>query len=104
MVGAPTAAVKPLSAQPPVNSPSVVKPVSAAEALRITAEDLKRLALIDVVVPEPMGGAHRAPAEAMEAVRTALAAALAPLVGLDGATLRSRRRDKFLNMGREALV
>jgi len=77
---------------------------AAAEALRITAEDLKRLALIDVVVPEPMGGAHRAPAEAMEAVRTALAAALAPLVGLDGATLRSRRRDKFLNMGREALV
>jgi acetyl-CoA carboxylase carboxyl transferase subunit alpha len=77
---------------------------TAAEALRLTAEDLKRLALIDTVVPEPMGGAHRAPTEAMAAVRTAIAAALAPLVALDGATLRSRRRQKFLDMGREALA
>ncbi len=77
---------------------------AAAEALRITAEDLKRLALIDVVVPEPMGGAHRAPDEAMASVRTALSAALAPLLALDGPTLRSRRRDKFLAMGREALT
>ena len=76
---------------------------AAAEALKLTAEDLKRLALIDVVVPEPLGGAHRAPEEAMASVRTALSGALAPLVGLDGATLRSRRRDKFLGMGREAL-
>jgi acetyl-CoA carboxylase carboxyl transferase subunit alpha len=58
---------------------------TAAEALRLTAEDLKRLALIDTVVPEPMGGAHRAPTDAMAAVRTAIAAALAPLVALDGA-------------------
>jgi len=77
---------------------------AAAEALRLTAEDLKRLALIDVVVAEPMGGAHRAPAEAMAAVGVAVAAALAPLVALDGATLRSRRRQKFLDMGREALA
>ena len=77
---------------------------AAAEALKLTAEDLKRLALIDVVVPEPMGGAHRAPEEAMASVRTALLGALAPLVGLDGPTLRSRRRDKFLAMGREALT
>jgi len=77
---------------------------AAAEALRLTAEDLKRLALIDVVVGEPMGGAHRAPDEAMEAVRKALVGALKPLVALDGATLRARRRQKFLDMGREALV
>ncbi len=77
---------------------------AAAEALRITAEDLKRLALIDAVIPEPMGGAHRAPEEAMESVRRAITAALAPLVGLDGATLRTRRRDKFLAMGRDALA
>lgn len=77
---------------------------TAAEALRLTAEDLKRLALIDTVVPEPMGGAHRAPEDAMAAVRTAIASALAPLAGLDGATLRSRRRQKFLDMGREALA
>jgi acetyl-CoA carboxylase carboxyl transferase subunit alpha len=77
---------------------------TAAEALRLTAEDLKRLALIDTVVPEPMGGAHRAPEDAMAAVRAAIATALAPLAGLDGATLRSRRRQKFLDMGREALA
>jgi acetyl-CoA carboxylase carboxyl transferase subunit alpha len=51
-----------------------------------------------------MGGAHRAPEEAMAAVRAAIATALAPLAGLDGATLRSRRRQKFLDMGREALA
>jgi len=77
---------------------------AAAEALRITAEDLKRLALIDVVVPEPLGGAHRAPEEALAAVRAALTTALTPLLALDGATLRSRRRQKFLDMGREALA
>lgn len=77
---------------------------TAAEALRLTAEDLKRLALIDTVVAEPMGGAHRAPEDAMAAVRAAIATALAPLAALDGATLRSRRRQKFLDMGREALA
>ena len=77
---------------------------AAAEALRLTAEDLKRLRLIDEVVAEPLGGAHRAPDEAVAAVGTAVQAALLPLVGLDGATLRSRRRQKFLEMGREALA
>ena len=77
---------------------------AAAEALRITAEDLKKLKLIDAVIAEPMGGAHRAPEEALAAVRGALSAALVPLLALDGATLRSRRRQKFLDMGREALV
>ena len=77
---------------------------AAAEALRITAEDLKKLKLIDAVIAEPMGGAHRAPEEALAAVRVALSAALVPLLALDGATLRSRRRQKFLDMGREALV
>ena len=77
---------------------------AAAEALRITAEDLKRLRLIDEVVAEPLGGAHRAPDEAVAAVGTAIQAALLPLAGLDGPTLRSRRRQKFLEMGREALA
>src|SRR6202012_867529 len=40
----------------------------AAEALRLTAEDLRRLELVDAVVPEPLGGAHRAPEEAVAAV------------------------------------
>ncbi|HET6238588.1 MAG TPA: acetyl-CoA carboxylase carboxyltransferase subunit alpha [Acetobacteraceae bacterium] len=76
---------------------------TAAEALRLTAEDLKRLHLIDTVIPEPLGGAQRDPAAAIGAVGDALAAALAPLLALDGAVLRARRREKFLDMGREGI-
>ena len=72
---------------------------AAAEALRLTAEDLKRLKLIDEIVPEPLGGAHRDPAATVEAVGGAVAAALAPLVGLDGPTLRARRRKSFWKWG-----
>src|SRR5580700_3083771 len=76
---------------------------TAAEALRLTADDLKRMVLVDVVIPEPLGGAQRDPAAAIAAVGDAVAAALAPLVGLDGALLRARRREKFLEMGRDGL-
>jgi acetyl-CoA carboxylase carboxyl transferase subunit alpha len=76
---------------------------AAAEALKLTAEDLKRLHLIDTVIPEPLGGAHRDPAAAIAMVGDAVQAALEPLLGLDTAALKSRRRDKFLEMGREAL-
>jgi acetyl-CoA carboxylase carboxyl transferase subunit alpha len=77
---------------------------AAAEALKLTAEDLKRLDLIDAIVTEPLGGAHRDPAAAIEAVGEAVAAALAPLQSLDGAALTARRREKYLAMGREALA
>ena len=76
----------------------------AAEALRMTAADLLALRLVDQVVPEPVGGAHRAPAEAVAAVGDAVWAALDPLLQLDPATLRARRREKFLAMGRDALA
>ncbi|MCX7931725.1 MAG: acetyl-CoA carboxylase carboxyltransferase subunit alpha [Rhodovarius sp.] len=76
---------------------------TAAEALRLTADDLKKLALVDVVIAEPLGGAHRAPAAAMQAVGDALAAALEPLLALDGPSLRLKRREKFLEMGRHGL-
>ncbi len=76
----------------------------AAEALKITAEDLKRLKLIDAIIPEPMGGAHREPEVAIKAVGDAMANALGPLLQLDPATLRLKRREKFLEMGRDALA
>lgn len=76
----------------------------AAEALRLTAEDLKRLALIDEVVAEPLGGAHRDPEATMQAVGEAVAGALAPLSQMDGATLKAKRREKFLEMGRQAVA
>jgi acetyl-CoA carboxylase carboxyl transferase subunit alpha len=76
---------------------------AAAEALKLTADDLKRLKLIDEVIAEPLGGAHRDPAATIGAVGDAIQAALRPLLALDGATLKARRREKFLDMGREAL-
>jgi len=77
---------------------------AAAEALRLTAEDLKRLRLIDAIVTEPLGGAHRDPQAAVAAVGEAVLAALRPLLDLDIATLLARRQDKFLEMGREAIA
>jgi acetyl-CoA carboxylase carboxyl transferase subunit alpha len=77
---------------------------AAAEALKLTADDLKRLKLIDAIVGEPLGGAHRDAGAAVAAVGAAIATALAPLLKLQPAALIARRRDKFLDMGREALA
>lgn len=77
---------------------------AAAEALRLTAEDLHRLKLVDSVIAEPLGGAQRDPAATVQAVGAAVEQALVPLLGLDAPTLRGRRREKFLEMGREALA
>jgi acetyl-CoA carboxylase carboxyl transferase subunit alpha len=77
---------------------------AAAEALKLTADDLKRLKLIDAIVGEPLGGAHRDAGAAVAAVGAAIGTALAPLLKLQPAALIARRRDKFLDMGREALA
>ncbi len=77
---------------------------TAAEALKLTAEDLKRLKLIDTVVPEPLGGAHRDPEAAIAAVGEAVQAALTPLLAVDATVLRARRWEKFLEMGRETIA
>ena len=75
----------------------------AAIALRLTAQDLKELAVIDGVVPEPIGGAHRDPVAAMTAVGDAIEEALNELRHETGPTLRARRREKFLAMGQQGL-
>ena len=72
----------------------------AAEALKLTAQDLLTFGVIDRVVPEPLGGAHRGRATTMEAVGEALADELEPLLALAPAERRRQRRDKFLAMGR----
>ena len=77
---------------------------TAAEAMKMTADDLKRLHLIDAITPEPLGGAHRDPAATVQAVGDKVEALLAPLLELDGATLKARRREKFLEMGRTGVV
>ena len=75
----------------------------AAEALKLTAQDLLKLGLIDEIVPEPLGGAHRDKARTIQAVGEAVARALRDLRTLDGGVLRARRRDKYLDMGRQGL-
>ena len=75
----------------------------AAEALKLTAQDLQRLGVIDQVVEEPLGGAHRQREEAVAAVGQALETALRELLSADRGTLRQRRRERFLQMGRSGL-
>jgi acetyl-CoA carboxylase carboxyl transferase subunit alpha len=72
----------------------------AAAAMKITAQDLLRLGVIDTIVAEPVGGAHREPAAAIAATGEALAAALAELRALDRATIVRLRREKFTAIGR----
>ena len=75
----------------------------AAEALRLTAQDLKKLRVIDRIIEEPVGGAQRNPAAAVEAVGRAIAAMLRDFDGRDAGEIREQRRKKFLEMGSVAL-
>jgi acetyl-CoA carboxylase carboxyl transferase subunit alpha len=72
----------------------------AATSMRITAPDLVRFGIIDGVIPEPTGGAHRDPTAAIASAGEAIAAAFSALKSLDRDTVRRQRREKFLNMGR----
>ena len=76
------------------------KAQEAATNMKITAQDMARFGMIDVIVPEPVGGAHRDPKAAIAATGEAIAAALSELRPLDAAAVRSQRREKFLQMGR----
>ncbi len=73
---------------------------TAAEALRLTAQDLDKLGVIDAIISEPVGGAHRKREDAFSAVGDAIAEKLDGLAKLEGGQLRARRREKFLAMGR----
>jgi acetyl-CoA carboxylase carboxyl transferase subunit alpha len=75
----------------------------AAEQLRLTAQDLHRLSIIDSIIPEPMGGAHRNVDLMIQTVSMSLESALRDLAGTEGGVLRAKRRDKFLEMGRAGL-
>ncbi len=79
---------------------SADKAQEAANALKITAQDLHQLRVIDAIVPEPMGGAHRAPLHAIDAVADQIAAGLKEMDGISGEELLRQRRAKFLAMGR----
>jgi len=71
----------------------------AAEALKLTAPDLKEHGIIDRIIPEPIGGAHRAPLQMFEALRDILTEELNVLQSIETRLLVEQRRDKFANMG-----
>jgi acetyl-CoA carboxylase carboxyl transferase subunit alpha len=72
----------------------------AATNLKITAQDLLKLGIIDRIIPEPVGGSHRHPEDMMATVGSAIGDALNGLKGLDRETIRRQRREKFLAIGR----
>ncbi len=76
------------------------KAPDAAEAMKVTAQDLKGLGVIDTIVTEPLGGAHRDPDKAITALGDAMADALGGLHNMSPEQLKLDRRDKFLAMGR----
>ena len=75
------------------------KAADAAEAMRVTAQDLKQLGVIERIVPEPLGGAHRQPAAAVATLGAAIAEELDALVPLSRDEVRRERREKFLTIG-----
>ena len=76
------------------------KAAEAAEAMKVTAQDLKGLGVIDTIVPEPLGGAHRDPVAAIATLGDAIEEALGELGNQGPRELRQARREKFLAMGR----
>ena len=82
---------------------SPAKTVEAAEALRLTAQDLAKLGVIDRIVPEPLGGAQRDPRAAIDAVGEAIAEELEALDGTERDALIRSRRQKFIRMGEKGL-
>jgi acetyl-CoA carboxylase carboxyl transferase subunit alpha len=76
------------------------KAQEAASGMKITAEDLERFGIVDAIVPEPSGGAHRDSAAAIAATGQAIGNALGELRGLDRATITRLRQEKFLAIGR----
>jgi acetyl-CoA carboxylase carboxyl transferase subunit alpha len=78
---------------------SADKAADAAEAMKVTAQDLERLGIIDRIVPEPVGGAHRDPADTIATLGRAIEEELDALSGESGDAIRAQRRAKYLSIG-----
>ncbi len=76
--------------------------VEAATNMKITAQDLLKLGIIDGIIAEPIGGAHRDGTEVVRAAGETIIEALAAYEGLTAAEIRKERREKFLSMGRSS--
>ena len=76
----------------------------AAESLKLTAQDLHKLGIIDGIIPEPLGGAHRSPDDAIRNVGDAIEKTLEQYAGMERHALKARRREKYLAMGKAGLA
>ena len=76
----------------------------AAAAMKITAQDLKKLGIVDEIIQEPMGGAHRGKSDTIQVTGETIANALQAFSGVSGEVLRTQRREKFLAIGRGAVT
>ena len=72
----------------------------AASTMKITAQDLLKLGVIDEIIPEPIGGAHREPVQTIHQVSNAIEASLKELTGLSAEEVKENRRDRFLDIGK----
>ncbi len=77
------------------------KAQEAANSMKITAQDMLRFGVIDAILKEPVGGAHRDPAAMIHETGEAIGRAFDELRGLDGEAIRKQRRQKFLDIGRK---
>ncbi|HVY12783.1 MAG TPA: acetyl-CoA carboxylase carboxyl transferase subunit alpha, partial [Alphaproteobacteria bacterium] len=82
---------------------SAAHAAEAAEALRLTAQDLLTLGVIDEIIPEPAGGAHRARQEVLAQMSATIERHLSELSGLDPQKLIKNRQEKYLAMGQKVL-
>ena len=82
---------------------SSAKASEAAEAQKLTAQDLLQLGVIDTIIPEPIGGAQRYPAQVVESVKRHVEKVLSDLMRHNGQQLKQMRRNKFLTMGQKGL-
>ena len=82
---------------------SSTKAAEAAEAQKLTAQDLLTLGVIDEIIAEPIGGAQRFPTQVVESVRRQIEIVLNELMRNSGQQLKQMRREKFLHMGKKGL-
>ena len=71
----------------------------AAEALKLTAQDMERFKIIDEVIPEPVGGAHRNPQMAINAIGNVIEKRLDTLLSISKEEIMKQKEDKYLNIG-----
>lgn len=83
---------------------SATKAPEAAEAQRLTAQNLLTLEVIDKIIPEPIGGAHRHSQDVIKSVKLALEQSLKGLAGIGRDEILNHRRDKFIQMGKKGLA